>query len=540
MTDIKKKEEIKRTIKTFNKSVVATQKTKDNIVNVKNKSETATNTEEKNANEYATNKINRAGRVVVDNYGKIKQKGNQSLKNTKDNFIKTKAKIKNIKTKLSEKRKIKDTIKGIKTGKQLANNTRMITKESVKGTQKAMKISKESIKKTYQGVKFTLKATISSVKAIIAASKALIGAIIAGGWVVIVIIIVICLVGLLCSSIFGIFFSGEKLSSNSMTMRDAITECNQEFSDKLESIQESNPHDDYVLDGSMASWKDVLLVYTIKLSNGTNEQEVITMDNNKKNILKDIFWSMNDITSEVKDEIVIEQGVNDQEMPKEVEKKVLHIKIISKTAEEMKTKYNFNSNQLKQYNELASGNYAMLWNNVIYGIDSSEYISWRQYGATWSNIKIGSTNSTISNIGCLITSIAILIQKSEVNTTNIVPFNPGTFVQELNKNGGFDANGNLQYAGINKVVPDFQYVDNINLRDKSKSEKLELITKYYNDGYYLTVEVKGATPGNQHWVAVIGIDGNNIIMVDPATNHTDMWSAYEWSKTSQFSYFKAN
>lgn len=540
MTDIKKKEEIKRTIKTLNKSVVATQKAKDNIVNVKNKSENATNKEERNANEYATNKINRAFKVFVDNSSKIKQKGNQSLKNTKDNFIKTKAQIKNIKNKLAEKRKIKDTTKGIKTGKQLANNTQIIVKESFKGTQKAMKISKESIKKTYQGVKFTLKATISSVKAIITAFKALIGAIIAGGWVVIVIIIVICLVGLLCSSIFGIFFSGEKLSSNSMTMRDAITECNQEFSDKLESIQESNPHDDYVLDGSMASWKDVLLVYTIKLSNGTNEQEVITMDNNKKNILKDIFWSMNDITSEVKDEIVIEQGVNDQEMPKEVEKKVLHIKIISKTAEEMKTKYNFNSNQLKQYNELASDNYATLWNNVIYGIDSSEYISWRQYGATWSNIKIGSTNSTISNIGCLITSIAILIQKSEVNTTNIVPFNPGTFVQELNKNGGFDANGNLQYAGINKVVPDFQYVDNINLRDKSKSEKLELITKYYNDGYYLTVEVKGATPGNQHWVAVIGIDGNNIIMVDPATNHTDMWSAYEWGKTSQFSYFKAN
>lgn len=540
MPDIKKKQEIKKTIKTLNKSVVATQKAKDNIVNVKNKSENGTNKEERNANEYATNKINRAFKVFVDNSSKIKQKGNQSLKNTKDNFIKTKAQIKNIKTKLAEKRKIKDTTKGIKTGKQLANNTQIIVKESLKGTQKAMKISKESIKKTYQGVKFTLKATISSVKAIITALKALIGAIIAGGWIVIVIIIVICLVGLLCSSIFGIFFSSEKLSSNSMTMRDAIIECNQEFSDKLESIQSSNPHDDYVLDGSMSSWKDVLLVYTIKLSNGTNEQEIITMDNNKKNILKDIFWSMNDITSEVKDEIVIEQGVNEQEMPKEVEKKVLHIKIISKTAEEMKTKYNFNSNQLKQYNELASDNYAMLWNNVIYGIDSSEYISWRQYGATWSNIKIGNTSSTISNIGCLITSIAILIQKSGVNTTNIVPFNPGTFVQELNKNGGFDANGNLQYVGINKVVPDFQYVDNINLRAKSKSEKLELITKYYNDGYYLTVEVKGATPGNQHWVAVIGIDGNNIIMVDPATNHTDMWSAYEWGKTSQFSYFKAN
>ena len=35
------------------------------------------------------------------------------------------------------------------------------------------------------------------------------------------------------------------------------------------------------------------------------------------------------------------------------------------------------------------------------------------------------------------------------------------------------------------------------------------------------------------WVAVI------VIMVDPASNQTDMWSAYEWSKSSQFNYFKA-
>lgn len=30
-----------------------------------------------------------------------------------------------------------------------------------------------------------------------------------------------------------------------------------------------------------------------------------------------------------------------------------------------------------------------------------------------------------------------------------------------------------------------------------------------------------------------------VIMVDPASNQTDMWSAYEWSKSSQFNYFKA-
>jgi hypothetical protein len=49
--------------------------------------------------------------------------------------------------------------------------------------------------------------------------------------------------------------------------------------------------------------------------------------------------------------------------------------------------------------------------------------------ASWSNIRIGNTTSTISEIGCLVISIAILIEKSEVEN-KLVPFNPGVFVDE--------------------------------------------------------------------------------------------------------------
>lgn len=60
-----------------------------------------------------------------------------------------------------------------------------------------------------------------------------------------------------------------------------------------------------------------------------------------------------------------------------------------------------------------------------------------------------------------------------------------------------------------------------------------------NVGYYITIEVKGATPGNQHWVAIIDVNSNNVTISDPATSHTDLWSAYEYTRTSQFNYFQA-
>lgn len=544
MADIKVKDIAKKGVKTINKAVVQTERFKDNIVRTKEKAE-ETVSNDINSNEYASNKIKFAtDRAFDESVNQFNKQGQKSFMKTKENYQKSKAKIKQLKKKIKDKRKVKSTVKNtktaIKTSKEVAKKTEKTAKETIKASKRTMQIAKETAKRTAQGVKVAIKTTISAIKAIIAGTKALVAAIVAGGWGAVIVIIVICLVALMCSSIFGIFFSSQKTSANSITMNTVVAECNQEFSDKLQSIQDSNPHDDYVLEGSMASWKDVLTVYTIKQSNGVNQQDVMTIDDNKKNVIKQIFWDMNSLTSEVKDEMVTEQGTNADEMPKQVQKKVLHIKINTKTLEQMKNDYHFSPAQNKQLAELTDNKYASLWNGVIYGAtDSGEYVNWRQAGQSWSNIKIGNTNSTIGNIGCLVTSIAILIEKSGIPTPNIEPFNPGTFVETLNKNGGFDERGNLYYGPISKVVPNFKYVGNVNLRGKSRSEKLALITQYVNAGYFVTEEVKGATPGNQHWVAVTGVNGNNVSMVDPASNQTDMWSAYEWSKSSQFNYFKA-
>lgn len=544
MADIKVKDIAKKGVKTINKAVVQTERFKDNIVRTKEKAE-ETVSNDINSNEYASNKIKFAtDRVFDESVNQFNKQGQKSFMKTKENYQKSKAKIKQLKKKIKDKRKVKSTVKNtkttIKTSKEVAKKAEKTAKETIKASKRATQIAKETAKRTAQGVKVAIKTTISAIKTIIAGTKALVAAIVAGGWVAVIVIIVICLVALMCSSIFGIFFSSQKTSANPITMNTVVAECNQEFSDKLQSIQDSNPHDDYVLEGSMASWKDVLTVYTIKQSNGVNQQDVMTIDDNKKNVIKQIFWDMNSLTSEVRDEMVTEQGTNADEMPKQVQKKVLHIKINTKTLEQMKNDYHFSSAQNKQLVELTDNKYASLWNGVIYGAaDSGEYVNWRQAGQSWSNIKIGNTNSTLGQIGCLVTSISILIEKSGCNTT-ISPFNPGTFLEALNKNNAFDGSGNLQYAGVTRAVPNFSYVGNVNLRGKSRTEKLALITQYFNQGYYLAIEVKGATPGNQHWVAITGISGNNVIIVDPASDGTDLWSSYEWGKTSQFNYFKAN
>ena len=543
MADIKTKDMKPKTVKTIDKAVAWTERVKDPIVYANEKAKDATDGQV-NVIDYGEDKIKYVSNRAKDEAIYASKKAGNYTKEKTINYAKKKyQKHKLIKGKNKDiKGTVQKTQKGIKTANRTVKNTEKAAKEAAKASKRALeqgrKLAIKTAKATAKGVKIAVKATISAIKAIIAGVKSLIGMLAAGGAAAVVAIVIICLVGLLVTSIFGIFFSSEKTSKNGITMKDVVAECNKEFGDKLETIQKQNPHDEYILEGNMSSWRDVLLIYTVKQSNGTNKQEVITVDNTKKALIKQIFWDMNEITSEVKTETVKSSSVNTTDVEPDSQKRVLHIYVKSKTADEMKTKYNFSPQQLMQYNELSSNKYANLWNNAIFGsVDSGEYINWRQTDPKWSSIRVGNSSGTLGSIGCLITSISILIEKSGCNTM-IKPFNPGTFLEALNKHNGFDGSGNLQYAAVTKAVPAFKYVGNQNLRGKTKDEKLSLIKQYLDSGYYLTAEVKGATKGSQHWVAVIRVENNNVIMVDPGSNQNVMWNAYNYEKTTQFNYFK--
>ena len=110
----------------------------------------------------------------------------------------------------------------------VAESAKKVAQQSVKASQRAVRLARETARRTAQGVKVAVKATVSAIKAIIAGTKALIAAIVAGGWVAVVVIIVVCLIALLCSSIFGIFFSSED-TGGTKTMNTVVNEINQEW-----------------------------------------------------------------------------------------------------------------------------------------------------------------------------------------------------------------------------------------------------------------------------------------------------------------------
>lgn len=117
---------------------------------------------------------------------------------------------KNIKTggqtgqdlKSTGRKSVKSAGKSIKTAKQTARTTIKTTDQTAENAHRMAKVSKETAKQTAQGVKQSAKAakkvtkaTVKAVKAVIAAAKSLTLALASGGWIAILILIIVILFG---------------------------------------------------------------------------------------------------------------------------------------------------------------------------------------------------------------------------------------------------------------------------------------------------------------------------------------------------------
>ena len=280
---------------------------------------------------------------------------------------------------------IKTASKSIKTAEKTAKASIKTTQQAAKAAQRtaqataraaraAAHATRAAAKAAVTAAKVAAKATIAAVKAIIAATKALIAAIAAGGWIAVLVIVIICLIGLLIGSCFGIFFSGED-SGSGYTMQNVVQEINDDYQQQIDTTKANLSHDVLEMSGSRAVWPEVLAVYAVKTTTDPdNPQEVATIDDSKKAILTDIFWEMNQISSrtETRTETVITETDdghgNIVETESTVTQTYLYITVSHKTAEEMAEQYGFDKEQKEQLAELLAEENRSLWSAVLYGI----------------------------------------------------------------------------------------------------------------------------------------------------------------------------
>lgn len=268
---------------------------------VKNSAERASKNAAKKSAEKSVRSTQSVGRKSIRTVEKTSAKTvKQSARSAGKATVKTtqKGTVKTVKT--SVKTAEKTSKAAIKTTKQAAKTAEKSAKAAAKAAQKAAKAAQQAAKLAAKAAKAAIQLLIKIIKAIIAAMQKLISAIIAGGWVSLLVILIICMIALLCWSVYGLFASANA-NNGEYTMHNIITRINNEFNDKITDIKTDNPHDKLVMSGSKAEWREVLAIYAVAYNMtdthpaNPDEVQVVTLDESKEEYIRNLFWEINKI-----------------------------------------------------------------------------------------------------------------------------------------------------------------------------------------------------------------------------------------------------
>ena len=196
-------------------------------------------------------------------------------------------------------------------------------------------------------------------RAIVAAAEKLAAAIGAGGAAAVAVVIVILLVGFLFASPLGILFAGEDTGTE-IKIPDAVATLNGEFTDEIYRIMEEHPYDELDMQEGMEAamlqnWRNVLAVYAVKVS--TDEEhglDVMTMDEEKLQLLREIFFDANKLEYELTTRTVDGEQIT-----------TLHISAQIKDAMQMADEYSFTAQQREMLEELLKPDYDDIFLSLI-------------------------------------------------------------------------------------------------------------------------------------------------------------------------------
>lgn len=355
-------------------------------------------------------KTNAAGQRSVSS---VKQGAKGTVKTTEKTVKTTEKTVK------TAERSVKTAEKSVKTAEKVGEKT-------AKAAEKAAKVAKEvavkAAKAAQKAAEMTAKAIQAAVKAIIAAIKALVAAIAAGGWVAVVIILVIALVAAIICVCFGLFWSNDT-SPEGPTMTEIITRIDQSYKDaidkRINEFEKEIDHDEFEVvyrgdnnDGDSATvnnWIDVLAVYSVLSTTGENPIIILVPDAECEQRLRDVFSVMNTVgfTYELH-EVVPENAPTptpDEDgntpEPETVTQLIVNVHQRSMTYREAAEYYHFDESQMQLLEEMMSPAYtkyyaALIGVDLLGGADYTEIISHLPSNSKGADV----VRAALTKLGC--------------------------------------------------------------------------------------------------------------------------------------------
>ena len=237
-------------------------------------------------------------------------------------------------------------------------------------------------RETVKAVKTAWKMLKEAAKAVAAGVTAFVKLIVAGGWVSVVIILVILIVAFILCSPLGIFYAND--TAEGMPMTQAIAQINAEFYEEIQHqidyVAQVSDYDamqvayEGVEDGDspmVNNWIDVLGVYAVMMTmDEQSATDVVTVTPDKVDALRKVFRTMNEVEYEIETEITQTEvivGAGEDAHVKNVEHTTLTLRITltSLNYTEGADRYWFTAEERVLLDELMGPEFVPLFANLL-------------------------------------------------------------------------------------------------------------------------------------------------------------------------------
>lgn len=173
----------------------------------------------------------------------------------------------------------------------------------------------------------------------------------AAGGVIIIAVCALMLIAGIAASPFGILFANEPQGDGAVQLNTAVAKINAEYAARLDEIQDGE-FEEIIVNGDAPDWREVVAVFACKVAGGKNGIDVATMDEKRISLLRSVFWDMVSLDFEI--ETVETEDDDPDNIGGIIVKNTLKITIGHKTADDMRSAYDFSKAQNKALDELLS------------------------------------------------------------------------------------------------------------------------------------------------------------------------------------------
>lgn len=271
-----------------------------------------------------------------------------------------------------------ETVKPVKKTRKAGR----AAQSTAQSAQAAKRNLQRAERETVKAVKTVWKMLKEAAKAVAAGVTALVKLIVAGGWVSVVIILVILIVAFILCSPLGIFYAND--TAEGMPMTQAIAQINAEFYEEIQYqidyVAQVSDYDAMQIvyegvedgDGLMVNnWIDVLGVYAVMMT--VDEQsatDVVTVTPDKVDALRKVFQTMNEVEYEVETEttqteVVVGEGEDAHVEIVEHTTLTLRITLTSLNYTEGAERYWFTAEERALLEELMGSEFVPLFANLL-------------------------------------------------------------------------------------------------------------------------------------------------------------------------------